>query len=413
MALTHTDPRLETLAAGAVFARILELPAEDLRSAILDDVRLGTTTASDVLQQFCCGIVRWAPKRAVTAAELGVQLLELHREFLGEEAADWIARAWAYLARIQILAGDVGAADRTLGFAWEEAAEASLHGSSACGPTEMTMAPWAEIEVRRVEGMIHRHQARLGDATRVLNRAVELGRELESHDSARIQAVAERLELATFLYDAKSSLALCDELEALTDGAPTDPHSILWRGLVDYHRGKAYIVTGQGAEAEASFLRAAGHLHSDIDAVKHSYELGVLACFILHELARVEGRFGRLDNYDLFLRGVAERYQILRLPVLEVAAEAELAALCALRGQPDEARRLAAAAADFLDNLPSHRQAWNAARLLRSLANGGAEAAGEELSYALAVLCADLDSVRWEITGRQAATASEARRAGS
>ncbi len=74
---------------------------------------------------------------------------------------------------------------------------------------------------------------------------------------------------------------------------------------------------------------------------------------------------------------------------------------------------LAASAADFLDALPCHRRAWNAASRLRTLANGGAGAPADELTSVLAALCDDLDAVRWEITGAQTAAATAARSRGT
>ncbi len=212
--LMPTGDRLEQFAAGAVFDRILALPETDLRHAMLDGVRIGTSTAFEVLLGLCYGHTRWNPEGAVAVAELGVQLLELHREAMADKADDWKALAWAGLGRI-------------------------------------------------------------------------------------------------------------------------------------------------------------------------------------------------------LLRDALERYLLVRTPILEVAAEAELAALCALRGQAEESRRLAASAAEFLDALPGHRRAWTAAGLLRALAKGVAGAPAEELSAILAALCENLDSVRWEITGAQAAPAAAARRAGA
>jgi hypothetical protein len=48
-----------------VFERILGLPDEDLRCALLEGVCLGTPTAFDVLKQFCYGQVRWDPEGAL------------------------------------------------------------------------------------------------------------------------------------------------------------------------------------------------------------------------------------------------------------------------------------------------------------------------------------------------------------
>ncbi len=65
------------------------------------------------------------------------------------------------------------------------------------------------------------------------------------------------------------------------------------------------------------------------------------------------------------------------------------------------------------DALPCHRRAWNAAGRLRALSGGGAGATPGELEDVLAALCDDLDSLRFEITGAQAAPAVAARRAGA
>ncbi len=139
-------------------------------------------------------------------------------------------------------------------------------------------------------------------------------------------------------------------------------------------------------------------------------QLGILFTQVIHELARVASGDDRLEEVEWFLRHATDRYRHFEIPMLEAAVEAELAAVCALRGRRAEARRLATAAADFLDHLPSlHREAWQAARRLRALANGGAAASGAELWELLAELRRDLDLAALEITGLQARPANRAR----
>ncbi len=58
------------------------------------------------------------------------------------KAADWKALAWAGLGRVKMLASDFAGAGRVLGFAWEEIQD------------DAEMAPWVELEVRRVEGAV-------------------------------------------------------------------------------------------------------------------------------------------------------------------------------------------------------------------------------------------------------------------
>ncbi|MCP3958877.1 MAG: hypothetical protein GY719_13570 [bacterium] len=53
-------------------------------------------------------------------AELGVQLLELHREAMAGKADGWKALAWAGLGRVKMVTSDFAGASRVLGFAWEE-----------------------------------------------------------------------------------------------------------------------------------------------------------------------------------------------------------------------------------------------------------------------------------------------------
>ena len=414
--LMPTGDRLERFAAGAVFDRILALPEADLRHAMLDGVRMGTSTAFQVLLELCYGHTRWNPEGAVAVAELGVQLLEMHREAMGSKADDWKALAWAGLGRVKMLTSDFAGARRTLDFAWEEIQDdASFPRRGRHGKT---LAPWVELEVRRVEGAVLMHQGRADRAAAVLDRAVELGRGLPLSDPARALSVSERLELASFLGDAGVGIALSGELEALIDaGAAGIERVDFWRGLVAYHRGKAQAAAGRDDLAEQSWRQASQHVGADQDATEPPgaavYETAVLGSFVVHELARLAGRYYRnLEVYEILLRDALGRYQQVRTPVFEVAAEAELAALCALRGQAEESRRLAMSAADFLDALPCHRRAWNAAGRLRTLANGGAGAPADGRAV-LTALCEDLDSVRWEITGAQAAPATAARGAGA
>ncbi len=264
-------------------------------------------------------------------------------------------------------------------------------------------APWAEIELRRVEGMIRMHQGRGLDAAVALDRAVELGRCLEVSDPNRVHSLLERLELTSLDGDAATALPLCDELDELAlAGAPDRRQLALWRGSAAYHRAKAEAAAGRHEAAQASLRKAIDIIVADPEAAAEMYELAVLASFVFHELGRLEGCAGRLDQYDVYLRRVLDRYRRQRLPVLEAAAEAELAVLSALRGEAAEARKLAAHAADALEGLPGHRRAWGAARRLRALVNGGAEGSEDELLDALAWLCVELDALRWEITGAQA-----------
>ncbi len=417
--LMPTGDHLERFAAGAVFDRILALPEADLRQAMLDGVRTGTSTAFEVLLELCYGHTRWNPEGAVAVAELGVQWLELHREMMADKAGDWKALAWAGLGRVKMLASDFAGAGRALGFAWEEIQDGE------------EMAPWVEREVRRVEGAVLMHQGRGDRAAAALDRAVELGRGLPLSDPARALSVSERLELASFLGDASAGIELSAELEALVDaGAAGIERVDFWRGLVAYHRGKAKAAAGRDDLAEQSWRQASQHVAADQDATEPPgaavYETAVLGSFVVHELARLAGRLvasdRHLEVYEILLRDALERYRLVRAPVFEAAAEAELAALCAWRGQAEECRRLAAWAADFLDALPCHRRAWNAAGRLRALAKVGAGAPADEPAGVrptggqrnlLAALCEDLDSVRWEITGAQAAPAAAARRAGA
>ncbi len=402
MVLNRAGHRLEWLAATAVFDRILALPEEDLRFAMLDGVRIASSTAFDALRMLCYGHSRWNPERAVAVAELGVQLIEIQRDLVSEQEGDGLkAQAWSFLGRVQMLAGDVAAADRAIGFAWEEV------GRGTNG-TNGTMVPWAEVDVRRLEGTVRIFQGRDAEAAVALDRAVELGRGLHPTDPDRLDSVYERLELASRLGEPEVGLRLAGEVEELveTHGAGFDRKS-LWRGLTAYHRGKAHAATGRDDLAREAWLAASRHTAPGPDGAAQ-YEIVVAGAFVVHELARLAGRGRHLDVYETLLRDAIGRYRLARVPVVEAAAEAELAALCALRGQDAEARRLAASAADFLDDLPSHRRAWNVSRWLRALAEG-ATAPVRQLRVALAGICRDLDHLRWQIGGVQAMPAAEAR----
>ncbi len=404
---------LETVAAGAVIAKIMHLPADDLSHAMLDGTWLCNSTAFGVLKQYCYAYLKYDPQRVVEIAELGVQQLQLHRDAMGEVAGDWTAALWAFLARVQAMTGDFAAADRILGYAWEEAA------------TGRGLAPWVEIDGRRIESTIRLHQGRAEEAARALDRAVELSRGFEAADEERIQTVYDRLDLASYMGDAESALPLCDELEELAvHQAPPHPsHRRPWHAFASYHRGKACVAAGRDRQAERFLARAAEQISefpgadglddyppagNDPEAASTVYEIGLLDSFIRHELARLDGRAGRLERYHRFLCGALERYQRFRTPVLEAAAEAELAALCALLGRRDEARRLAASAVDFLNALPGHRRIWSSVHLLRVLAAGDEVSLGE-LEQVLATLCYNLDALRWKITGAQATAAAQAR----
>ncbi len=411
--LRSTGDFLEPFAAAAVFGCILTLPETELRHAMLNGVRLGSPASFEVLRELCFGQSQWNPERAVAVAELGVQLLELQRGDLGAQADAWKAAAWAFLGRVQMLVGDFAAAERAIGFAWEEIEEGSetfprkgTHGTP----------PWVEIEIRQVEGMLRMRQGRGGEAAAALDRALELGRGLAGEDPAHTQSVVERLELATLMGEIERTLELCNELEGLVEmGAAGLERVEQQRALVAYHRGKAYAAAGRDDVAEQLWRQAGQHVEADQAVTEPPgaavFETAVLGSFLTHELARLAGRHYRnLEVYEILLRQAIDRYKLVRVPMFEVAAEAELAALCALRGQAAEARSLASSAADFLDRLPSHRQAWAAAARLRALVNGGTEVEESALSDVLAGLCDDLDSVRWEITGAQASPAAQARR---
>ena len=329
LVLSSTRPDFEILAAAGVFGPILDHPEADLRHALLEGVRMTTMTALLVLKELCCDLCLKDPERVLAAAELGVYLVERHRQWLVDGPVNWPALAWLAVGRVKLLTHDFAGADRALAFAWEEV------------PQGGTLTPWIETEARRVEGFMHLGQGRYDPAEAALDRALEL---------------------------AESS----------------------WR------RAGGYF----GADHKAT--EPPGPAHADT---------AVFTGLLIHEMARLLGRGQGFDGYDLLLREAVERFRFIGAPLLQVAAEAELTVVSALRGQAGDARRLAADAADFLDRLPSHRRAWAAARRLRALENGGAEAPPEILSEQLQALCGELDSLRWEITGRQAAPAAAARAA--
>ncbi|MCP3905364.1 MAG: hypothetical protein GY715_17185, partial [Planctomycetes bacterium] len=158
-----------------------------------------------ILLELCYGHTRWNPDGAEAVAELGVQLLEMHREAMAGKADDWKALGWAGLGRVKMLASDFAGAGRAVGFAWEEIRDGE------------EMAPWVELEVRRVEGAVLMHQGHGDRAAAALDRAVELGRGLPHSAPARALSVSERLDLASFLGDAGVGIALSGELEALVE----------------------------------------------------------------------------------------------------------------------------------------------------------------------------------------------------
>ncbi len=396
---------LEVLAATAVFDRIFRLPETDLRHGMLEGVRMAGSTAFLAFTKLCSDRSRKSPERAVAMAELGVQLVELHRPVLADDDAhNWLASAWAALGGVKLHAGDLAGADRALDFAREEVPEGG------------TLEPWVEVELRRMESGVRQLQGRYDQAKAALDHALELLRDIPELASTLAYTLTERLDLASWQGDAETALALTRELEALVAERADDidrPSFSL--SLAAYHRGRAYAALGDDDRAAASWRRADAGLRSDLHAPEldgaDALETIAFIGLLLHEIARLAGRKRRYDVYEARLREAIEFYRLAGAAVLEAAAEAELAALCAIRGRVADARRLAASAADFLDRLPSHRRAWTAARWLRALENGGAEAPADVLWRELQPLCADLDTLRWEITGPQAAPAARARAA--
>ncbi len=398
--LTPTGDWLEEITSASAYGEILDLPEEDQRFALLDGLRLGNVAAFYQLFRFCRELVQWNDERASSLARLAVELVEPHREIMGEEGDAWKALAWVLLGEVQALAGDSGDADQALAFAVSEAGD------------EDALPPWVEIELRRVEGMIRQRQRRHGEAVRARDRAVELGRALETHHPSRRQTVFERLELASTLGDAEAGFALIQELEELLDATFGDgDRPTSWQGRILLHGARAHAAAGSDCCAERCLRQAMKDITAD-PRCDTAPRLGILFTFVIHELARVLSRGDRLEDCESMLRHSVERYRWLEIPVLEATAEAELAAVCALRGRRAEARQLAASAADFLDDLPPlHREAWQAARRLRTLANGGTAATEGELKELLADLQRQLDLASWEITGAQARPAVLARRA--
>lgn len=148
---------------------------------------------------------------------------------------------------MQLLAGDLTGADRSLGFAREEI------------PESAEMASWVELDLCRVEGMVRLRQGRGDLAAAALDRAVELGRELPLDDQGRAHSVFERLELATFQGEAQTGIELCRELALLIeDGAAGTERIHQWLGFVAYHTGKAHAACGRDDLTEDCWTRAAG-----------------------------------------------------------------------------------------------------------------------------------------------------------
>ncbi len=400
--LEPTGDDLEDVVAGAVLDRFFEEPDAEQRLALLEAVRFANPTPFFRLFDRCLGMVAADPEDAVASAELGVRWVERHREMMGESAGQWQAVAWARLGRVQAELGDCGAAERCLA-----AARAELGGRE--------WRPGAEVEIRRVEGMVRKLERRWDEAVLAVDRAVELTRRRDEGDLGRWQMLVLRLELASAMGDAGAGQAFAAELEELLDGWPQaappagerGERLTMWRGFVSYQRGKAYAAAGEDPHAE-HFLRRALHEIAADPECDDDMELGILFTLALHELSRVGSRIGRPGDAESLMRQAFDRYRWLGIPLLEAAAEAELALLCALRGAWDEARRLAAAAARFLDDLPFHREAWHAARRLRELAEAG-ERSEREIDEILAEVRRDLDLVAWEIPAPQARAATRAR----
>ncbi len=393
--LTPTGDWLEERAANSAIGDVLELPEEERRFALLEGLRLGNLTALRQFRKFCRWLLRWDAEEAVRTARLAVELVGAHPELLGDEGADWKAMAWIDLGHIQAQAGDFGGADQSLGFARAEVAG------------DQALKPWVEIELRRLEGMIHRRQRRYRQAARALDRAVELGRGLEAGHPDRRRTVLARLDLASSEGDTEAGIALIRELAQLLEaGADGVDRTALWRGLVLFHGARAHAAGGNPCRARGWLQRALRDLAAD-PRCETERPFGVLLALAMHDMARLWDH--RLDFSEGLLRLAAESYRGFEMPVLEAAAEAELAVVCALLGRRAEARRLAASAADFLDDLPSlHREAWSASRRLRALAEGGTPPDGE-LMELLAALRAELDLAAWEITDPQARAVARAR----
>ncbi len=394
--LTAAGDDLEGVVAGAVLDRIFDQPDPGQRFALLQVVRCAHPASFFRFFDRCLGMVAADPEGAVASAELGVRWVEHHRESMAERAGVWQALAWTRLGRVHAQLGDSGGAERCLAAARAELGERGWE-------------PGIEAELCRVDGLVRKLERRWDEAVRAVDRAVELTRRRGEGDLDRWQMLFQRLELAAAMGDAEAGLAFAAELEGLLDAWPEAAGERLttWRGFVSYQRGKAHAAAGEDPHAEHFLRRALDEIAADPEC-DDGGELGILFTLTLHELSRVGSRIGRPGDAESVMRQALERYRWLGVPLLEAAAEAELALLCALRGGWAEARRLALAAAEFLDDLPFHREAWHAARRLRTLAEAGARPE-RELERLLAQLRRDLDLVAWEIPAPQAVAATRAR----
>ena len=237
--LTPTGDWLEEIAANSAFGQILDLPEDEQRFALLQGMRLGNVTAFHQLFRFSRELIQYDAERAIEVARLGVELAEPHRELMRGAGDHWQAMAWVCLARVQAHAGDFGGADQSLGFALTEVGG------------EEGLEPRVELELRRVEGLIRQRQRRHREAARALDRAVELGRELEVSHPERRQSVLARLELASAMGAAGAAFALIRELEELLDAvAAGGRRSTLWHAFLPFHEAKAHAAAGQPCCAE-------------------------------------------------------------------------------------------------------------------------------------------------------------------
>ncbi len=388
--LTSTGDWLEEIAANQALGEIVDLPPADQRFALLEGLRMGHVTAFFQLFRFCEKVVQFDSEKALRLARLGVELIEPHREQMLGEADHWKALAWVKLSRIQLHAGDCGGADLSLSFALAEVGG------------EQGLEPWVEIELREAEGCLRKQQRRYDEARSAFDRAVELGRELEPGDLGRQRSVLHRLALASAEGDAEAGFALIRELDQLLDTAIDGERPAGWKATIFLHGAKAWAARGHARHAEHCLRQAMQDIIADPECDTDE-SLGILFTYVIHELARVNTDDEHLEENELFLRHAVDRYRRFQFPMLEAAAEAELAVVVALRGDRDEARKLATSAADFLDDLPPlHREAWQAARRLRAFANSHEAHSEDELQQLLTDLRRDLDLASWEITGPQA-----------
>ncbi len=395
--LTPTGDWLEEIAANQALGEIVDLPPADQRFALLEGLRMGHVTAFIQLFRFCQTIVQFDSEKALRLARLGVEMIEPHREQMLGEADHWKALAWIKLSRIQLHAGDCGGADLSLSFALAEVGD------------EQELEPWVEIELREAEGSLRKQQRRYDEARRAFDRAVELGRSLDPSDTRRQRSVLHRLTLASAEGDADAGFTLIREIDQLLDSAIDGERPAVWKAAIFLHGAKAWAARGQARHAEHCLRQAMQDIIADPECDTDE-SLGILFTYVIHELARVNIGDEHLEENELFLRHAVDRYRRFQFPMLEAAAEAELAVIVALRGDRDEARRLATSAADFLDDLPPlHREAWQAARRLRSFANSHKAHSEDELQHLLTDLRRDLDLASWEITGPQALPALKAR----